>query len=83
MHVHEAMVNVFGNDLQHAHIKHKRGIDKLSVSSQRQHGVEKAVDPEYDMSMIAQVDVTSSIMLDLKSLCSTSNSYQHAEGKFG
>jgi hypothetical protein len=35
------------------------------------------------MIITAQDDLIDSIMLDFKSLCSTSNVYRHSEGKFG
>jgi hypothetical protein len=35
------------------------------------------------MIINAQVGVTSNIMIDYKSLCSTSNAYKNAEDKFG
>jgi hypothetical protein len=35
------------------------------------------------MIINAQDSVTNNIMLDFKSLCSTSNAYQHGEGKLG
>jgi hypothetical protein len=36
-----------------------------------------------DMIIRAQDGVTKNIMIDFKSLCSTSTAYQHGEGKFG
>jgi hypothetical protein len=35
------------------------------------------------MIIPAQDGVSSNIMIDFKSLCSTSTAYQHGEGKFG
>jgi hypothetical protein len=36
-----------------------------------------------DIFINAQDGVTSNIMIDFKSLCSTSTAYQHGEGKLG
>jgi hypothetical protein len=85
MHVHQAMVNMVGNDLRNAHIMFKTGIDAFSgaVSGNMESKKRSTQNILLDMIIRAQDGVTSNIMIDLKSLYSTSTAYQHGEGKFG
>jgi hypothetical protein len=85
MHVHQAIVNVVGNDLRNAHIIFKTGIGAFSAAVSGDMELKKRLTQNIisDMIINAQEGLTSNIMLDFKSLCSISNAYKHAEGKFG
>jgi hypothetical protein len=85
MHVHQAMVNVVGNDLRNALIMFKTGIGAFSgaVSGNPELKILLIHYILPDMIITTQNRVTNNTMLDLKSLCSTSSAYKHAEGKFG
>jgi hypothetical protein len=63
----------------------KTGIDSFSGAVSDNTELKKRLIQNIIRDMItnAQDGVTSSIMLDFKSLCFTSNAYKHAEGKFG
>jgi hypothetical protein len=84
MHVHQAMVNVVENDLQNAHIMLKTGIYAFSGAVIGNIELKKRLTQNILRGMIikAHDGVTSNIMLDFKSICSTSNKYEHEEGKF-
>jgi hypothetical protein len=85
MHVHEAMVNVVGNDLKCAHIVFKRGRDIFSEAINGNRGFKKRLIQNILPDMIINaLDIGGkSIMLDFKSLCSSRNAYKHSQGKFG
>jgi hypothetical protein len=85
MHVHQAMVNVAGNDLRNAHIMFKTGIDAFSgaVSGNLDSKKRSTQNILPDMIIRAQDGVTSNIMIDFKSFCSTSTAYHDGDGKFG
>jgi hypothetical protein len=70
MHVHQALVNVVGNDLLNAQI-----MLKTSISGNMKKRLTQNIIP--DMIINAQEDLTNNVMIDFKSLCSTSNSYIH------
>jgi hypothetical protein len=85
MHVHQVMVNVVLNDLRNAHIMLKTGTDAFSgaVSGCMEYKKRLTHNIVPDMIIRAHGGATSNIMLDFNFLFSTSNSYKHAEGKFG
>jgi hypothetical protein len=85
MHVHQALVNVVGNDLRRAKIMFKRGIEAFSGAVSGYMESKKRLTQHIipDMIIKAKDGVTNNIMLDFKSICSTSSVYQHAEGKYG
>jgi hypothetical protein len=80
MHVFQAMVNVVGNNRRNAHFMFKTGI---SVSGNMEMKKRLTKNILSDMIFRAQNSVTSNIMIDFKSLCSTSLALQLGEGKFG
>jgi hypothetical protein len=84
-HVHQAMVHTVGNDLQNGKIIYKTGIDVFSGAVTGNMEMKKRLTQNIlpDMIIPAQGGVTSNIVVDYKSLCSTSTAYQHGEGKFG
>jgi hypothetical protein len=79
------LVNAVANDLRNGHITYKTGIDALSGAVSGNMETKKRLTQTVLLDMIipAQNGVTSNIMIDLASLCSTSTAYQHGEGKFG
>jgi DNA polymerase II small subunit/DNA polymerase delta subunit B len=77
MHVHQAMVNnVVANDHQNARIMLKTGIGAFSGVVSGDMELKKLLTQNIlpDMIINAQGGLTSSIVLDYKSLCSTINS---------
>jgi hypothetical protein len=84
IHVHQAMVNVVGNDLRNAHAIFKTGIGAFSgaVSGNMESKKRLTQNILPDMIITAQDGVTKNIMIDFKFLCSTSTANQHGEGKF-
>jgi hypothetical protein len=85
MHVHKAMVHAVCNDLRNGKIIYKTGIDVFSGAATGNMETKKRLTQNIlpDMIITAQDGVTTIIMIDFKSLCSTSTVYQHGEGKFG
>jgi vesicle coat complex subunit len=85
MHVHQAIVNLVENDLRNAHIMLKTGIDAFSGAVSGNMKLKKLLTQNIipDMIINAQDSLTNNIILDFKSLCSTSTKYKQAEGKFG
>jgi hypothetical protein len=85
MRVHQAMLNVVANNLRNTHIMLKTGIDSFSEAVSGNMETKKRLTQNIfpDMIIAAQDGVTNNIMIDFKSLYSTSTAYQHGEGKFG
>jgi hypothetical protein len=85
MHVHQAMVNLVGNDLRNASIMLKTGIDVISKAVSGNMKSKKRLTQNIfpDMIIRAKEGVTYNIITKCKFLCSTSTAYQHGEGKFG
>jgi hypothetical protein len=85
MHVHQAMVNVVANDLRNGKNIYKTGIDVFSGAVTGNMESKKRLTQNIlpDMIITAQDGVTTIIMIDFKSLCSTSTVHNHGEGKFG
>jgi hypothetical protein len=85
MHVHQAMVHAVGNDLRNAHVILKTGIDAFSGAVTGNMEMKQRLTQHIipDMIIKEQYGVTSNIMIDFKSLCSTSTAYKNGEGKFG
>jgi hypothetical protein len=89
MHVHQAMVNVVGNELQNAHIMLKTGIDDFSEAVSGNMESKKRLKKRLTQNILpdiiirAQGGVTSNFMIDFTSFCSTSTADHHREGKLG
>jgi hypothetical protein len=85
IHIHQAMVNVVEDDLRNAQIMLKTGVDAYSGALRGNMESRKRLTQNFipDMIIKAQDSATNNIMLDYKSLCSTSTAYKHGEGKFG
>jgi hypothetical protein len=64
---------------------YKTGIDAFSGAVSGNMETKKRLTQNILPGMIipAQEGVTSNIMIDFKSLCSTCTAYQHGKGKFG
>jgi hypothetical protein len=77
MQVHQAIVNVVENDLRNAHIIFKTGIEAFSGAVRGNMESKKRLTQNIlpDMIITAQNGVTNNIMIDFKSLCSTSTAY--------
>jgi hypothetical protein len=84
MHIHEVMVDVVGNNLKCVQLSHNRGIDTFSGAVNGNRKLKKRFTQNIlpDMTISAQDSKHSNIMLEFKSLFSTSSSHEFSFGKF-